>query len=152
MRKILILVCLLNLGCPEEAAKVKLWHIEMINNTSIEINLTCMFKSEPFSEIEPFLRFWECNIEKGSFQNVRIITLYGINKLNSFISEIIISDSTTPIMRLYGENIDNKLTLIQNNGTDIYFRFEIKKEDLGVGINEGMNFEEKFEENDFINW
>jgi hypothetical protein len=140
IKKILMLMLiytlgLSSLGCPnfiDTVIHTADWHIEMRNNSSIGINLLYNFIPEHLTETEPFLRFLEFNIQREHSQNTLIYTSRNVKKLSSFISEITVSDSkNNKIIHLSGEDIDDKIMLIEEIDTHVYlYQFEINNEDI----------------------
>ena len=132
----LILICTLalgSLGCPLDSDNVLHttdWHIEMINNTSIELNLLFNFKPERLLETEPFLKFLEFNIKSGYTQSTLIYTDRNAQKLSDFISEIKVFDSYNN-QRIHLSEAEIKIMLFEEIGPHVYhYKFEINNNDI----------------------
>ena len=68
-------------------------------------------------------------------------------KASKFIWNIWVAKSDhTPLIHLTGYEIDKRMVRTGKRERDTFFRFEIKEEDFGFGIDKSMNFEEEIDE------
>jgi hypothetical protein len=69
-------------------------------------------------------------------------------KASNYIKSIsVFKLDNTRLIYLKGSAIDKRVIHTGERKYNVYFRFGIKEEDFGFGINKEMNFEEEIEEN-----
>jgi hypothetical protein len=70
-----------------------------------------------------------------------------VTKASKYIKSIsVFKLDDTQLIYLKGSEIDKRVIHTGTRKYDVYFRFEIKEEDFGFGIDKGMNFEEGIKE------
>jgi hypothetical protein len=130
-----------NLGCEDDD---RTWYINIENKLSYPVKVETIFTDGSKSKIS--------NIQSNE---VRVDWIFWIpqnagRKAHKGIYQISVykeSDNTL-IMQLKGSEIDKyvKYTGKSIYGVDDYqFLFQIKEDDLNVGVNKGMSFEEEVE-------
>jgi hypothetical protein len=153
---IFIFNLLSNLNClllllPDDDEKSRTWYIGIENKLSYPIKVETIFangRKSKISDIQP--------------NEIRVDWILGVShhagrKAHKEIYQISVykeSDNAL-IMQLKGSEMDKYVICTGKSicgGNDEYqFLFEIKEENLGVGVNKGMNFEEEVGENQFEN-
>ena len=72
---------------------------------------------------------------------------YNNAKPSKFIWNIWVSKSDhTPLIHLEGDEIDKRMVRTGKAESEVFFRFEIKEDDFGFGIDKKMNYEEEIDE------
>jgi len=68
---------------------------------------------------------------------------YNNAKPSKFIWNIWVSEADhTPLIHLEGDEIDKRIVRTGKAESEVFFRFEIREEDFGFGIDKKMNYEE----------
>jgi len=68
-------------------------------------------------------------------------------KASKFIWNIWVSKADhTPLIHLEGDEIDKRMIRTGKAESDVFFRFEVKEDDFGFGVDKKINFEEEIDE------